>query len=202
MTRVSRPRVVLASQSPRRADILRQLGLEPEISPADVDESERAGEGPAAYVERLAREKAEAVAIDPAALYVGGDTTVVLDDEILSKPVHEQDAVAMLLRLAGRSHQVLSGVAVRSGGRTVSEVVRTTVRMRPFDEAVARGYVATGEPMDKAGGYGIQGRGAALVDSIDGDYYAVVGFPVGAFLRLLGRVGWHFDFASLRATDS
>ena len=108
----------------------------------------------------------------------------------------------MLMRLAGGSHEVLSGIALRSGGRTLSEVARTTVRMRDFDEATARAYAATGEPMDKAGGYGIQGQGAALVESIDGDYYAVVGFPVAAFLRLLDRGGWRFDFDSIRATGA
>lgn len=195
-------RIVLASRSPRRADILRQLGLDPEVSPADVDESERVGEAPGAYVERLAREKAEAVATDPSTLYVGGDTTVLLGTEVLSKPTDEGDAVRMLLRLSGESHEVLSGIALTWGDRTVSEVVRTTVRMRPFDESAAHSYVATGEPMDKAGGYGIQGRGAALVDSIDGDYYAVVGFPVGAFIRLLDRVGWRFDFDSVRPLDT
>ena len=194
-------RLVLASQSPRRADVLRQLGLAPEIEPADIDESERPGEDPAAYVERLAREKAEAVAVDPDALYVGGDTTVVSGAAVLAKPGSEEEAVAMLMRLAGGSHEVLSGIALSSGGRTLSEVARTTVRMRDFDEATARAYAATGEPMDKAGGYGIQGQGAALVESIDGDYYAVVGFPVAAFLRLLDRGGWRFDFDSIRAAD-
>lgn len=195
-------RLVLASQSPRRADVLKQLGLDPEIEPANVDESVGVGEAPAAYVERLAREKAEAVAVNqPDALVVGGDTVVVDGARLLSKPEDEDDAVAMLTRLSGRTHEVLSGIALSVGGETYSTVARTHVRMRPFDAAVARAYVDTGEPMDKAGSYGIQGAGAALVESIEGDYYAVVGFPVGAFFDLLSRAGFGFDFHSLRRSD-
>ena len=107
----------------------------------------------------------------------------------------------MLNRLSGRAHDVLSGIAVTVGGETYSTVVRTTVRMRPFDVRMARAYVDTGEPMDKAGSYGIQGIGASLVDSIEGDYYAVVGFPVGGFIDLLARAGWRFDVHTLRRSD-
>ena len=208
------PRLVLASASPRRRDILRQLDLEPEIRSADVDEAYLPGESPAEHVERLARAKADAIAgALPAVgrgdvLVVGGDTVVVDGDRVLVKPADEEDAVSTLMTLAGRSHLVLSGLAVASvpaaGGRvpTVSGVARTAVRMRAFDEAMARSYVGTGEPMDKAGSYGIQGRGAALVEAVDGDYYSVVGFPVGLFLDLLARLGWTFDFGSFTPTSS
>lgn len=213
------PRLILASASPRRLDILRQLGLEPEVRPADLDESYLSGESPAEHVERLARAKAEAVAkavlqeggADAAAgsageaagdadggplLVLGGDTVVVEGDRVLAKPVDEDDAVEMLLSLSGRPHEVLSGLALTQPDPlgTVSAVSRTVVRMRSFDEETARHYVGTGEPMDKAGSYGIQGMGAALVDGIEGDYYSVVGFPVGAFLDLLERAGWRFAF--------
>lgn len=202
--------LVLASQSPRRADILRQLGLDPDVRPADVDESRLSGEMPGAYVERLARAKAGEIAVvEPSSLVIGGDTVVVDGTDVLSKPDGAEAAVAMLLRLAGREHEVLSGIAltgpesVHSAGdatdllgpvRSVSTVARTRVVMRPFDEDIARAYVETGEPLDKAGGYGIQGQGAALVAEVHGDYNAVVGFPVGAFLDLLGQLGWRLNF--------
>lgn len=209
------PRLMLASASPRRLDILRQLGLEPEQRPADVDEAYLPGESPDEHVERLARLKAETVReglrgipghglgggahTDPT-LIVGGDTVVVHEGEVVVKPVDEDDAVRIVLSLSGGAHEVLSGLAVAGAGRTVSGVARTVVRMRAFDEATARAYVATGEPMDKAGGYGIQGRGAALVSGIEGDYYSVVGFPVGLFLDLLERVGWRYAFGSFTPT--
>lgn len=194
------PRLVLASGSPRRADVLRQLGFRPEVRPADVDESYLQGEQPAAHVERLARAKAELVASrDRSALVVGGDTVVVIDGRVLSKPSGPHDAVATLVSLAGRSHEVFSGLALAGPHGTLAAVARATVRFRPFDRDTARRYVETGEPLDKAGAYGIQGLGAALVDSIDGDYYCVVGFPVGAFLDLLGRAGWRYDFGRLRS---
>lgn len=190
------PKLVLASASPRRADILRQLGLNPEIVPAHVDETYLAGETPSDHVERLARAKAEAVR-DSGDLVVGGDTIVLHADRVLAKPIDAEDAVAMLRSLAGRTHVVLSGVALSGAHGTVSTVVTTSVLMADFDEAFARAYVATGEPLDKAGAYGIQGQGAALVEAIEGDYYSVVGFPVGAFLRLVRQAGWRFTFGAL-----
>jgi septum formation protein len=190
------PKLVLASASPRRADILRQLGLNPAIVPAHVDESYLPGETPTEHVERLARAKAEAVG-DASDLVVGGDTIVLDGDRMLAKPTDAEDAVTMLMSLAGRTHVVLSGVALSGSHGTVSRVVTTSVRMAEFDEAFARAYVATGEPLDKAGAYGIQGQGAALVEAIEGDYYSVVGFPVGAFLRLLEEAGWPFTFGAL-----
>jgi septum formation protein len=192
------PRLVLASQSPRRAELLRMLGLTFETVPADIDETWGAGEAAAAHAERLAREKAEAVAAQrPDAVVVGSDTVVVLDDVVLGKPRDEADAVAMLMRLQGRAHTVATGVAVMHGDRVHSTVEEVTVRFRAFDTATAREYARTGEPLDKAGGYGIQGRGATLVDGIDGDYYAVVGLPIRRLLALLERTGLHYDFGGL-----
>lgn len=192
-------RIVLASASPRRADVMRQLGLAPAIRPADVDESYLPGETPAEHVERLARAKAQKLALsEPDALVVGGDTVVVVDGgKVMSKPCGPHEARQMLEGLAGGEHEVLSGIAIAGSHGIVSTVSRTRVRMRPFDAATAAAYVETGEPLDKAGGYGIQGLGAALVERIDGDYYSVVGFPVAAFLELLERAGWRFDFGSL-----
>ena len=192
------PRLVLASASPRRSDVLRQLGLEPEVRPADVDETYLDGETPEEHVERLARAKAGAAAADvPGALVVGGDTVVVDQGRVLTKPADERAAVEMLLGLSGGTHEVLSGIALAGPHGTVSRVARTEVRMGAFDHATATAYVATGEPMDKAGGYGIQGLGAALVDGIEGDYYAVVGFPVGAFIALLEEAGVRYAFGTL-----
>lgn len=191
-------RFILASQSPRRADVLHQLGLVPEVRPADVDESYLEGETPREHVERLARSKAEAVfQREGGALVVGGDTVVMHDGGVLVKPIDEESAIEMVAALSGTRHAVHSGIALAGPHGIVSSVATATVQMRTYDRATAAAYVATGEPMDKAGGYGIQGLGAALVDSIDGDYYAVVGFPVTAFLGLLEDAGFRYDFGAI-----
>lgn len=192
------PRIVLASASPRRADLLRQMGLHPAVRPAHVDESYLPGEGAEAHVDRLARMKAESIArSEPGALVVGGDTVVVEGDRILGKPRDEAEAVEMLLTLAGKAHLVLSGIAVTGESGTVSAVGRARVHFRAFGLEEAHEYAATREPLDKAGAYGIQGFGAALVDGIDGDYYTVVGFPIACFIELLARSGWRYAFGSL-----
>jgi septum formation protein len=192
------PPLVLASASPRRLDVLRQLGLAPEVRAGTVDESYLPGESPAAHVERLARAKAAAEAARrPDALVVAGDTIVVLDGRVLGKPKDGADAAAMLMGLAGRTHEVLTALALAGGHGLVSAVSRASVRFRDFDADTARAYVESGEPLDKAGAYGIQGLGAALVESISGDYYCVVGFPVAAFLDLLARAGWRYEFGRL-----
>ncbi|MDX1675341.1 MAG: nucleoside triphosphate pyrophosphatase [Longimicrobiales bacterium] len=199
------PPLVLASASPRRARLLRQIGLTFAVDPARVDEAALPDETAADHVRRLALEKARTVAArHPAAVVIGGDTVVVLDDEILTKPASLADAVATLLRLQGREHRVESGVAmVAPDGRVASAVVGADVRFRPFDAGLAEAYVATGEPMDKAGGYGIQGKGAVLVESIRGDYFTIMGLPVARLVRMLEELGYRFDFdgAVMHADD-
>jgi septum formation protein len=193
-------RLILASQSPRRAELLRMLGLSFETRPADIDETFGPGEDPVAHAERLAREKALAVAGGARdAVVVGSDTVVLVDGELLGKPRDERDAVRMLLRLEGRDHTVATGLAVAGADGIRSAVEQVTVRFRRFDEETAAAYVATGEPMDKAGAYGIQGRGATLVERIEGDYFAVVGLPLCRLILLLQEAGLHYDFAALRA---
>jgi septum formation protein len=164
------------------------------VRPSDVDESLRAGEEPADYVLRLALEKAAAGARD-GELVLGADTTVVLDGEVLGKPLDAADARAMLGRIAGREHVVFTGVALHDGtsGRRVSAVDTTRVRMAPLTEAQIAWYVATGEPMDKAGAYGIQGKGALFVDQVFGNYGNVVGLPLPMVRRLMAEIGLPID---------
>ena len=177
---VRRPVIVLASASPRRAELLAAAGVPFDVDTADVDETPRDGEAPHDYVRRLAEAKARAVAVrHPARLVLGADTTVVVDGTILGKPVDAADAGDMLRRLSGRSHQVLTGVALVRDGRTVEVGVAVTdVWFAAMTEADIDAYVATGEPMDKAGAYGIQGRASCFVTRIDGSYSNVVGLPV------------------------
>lgn len=195
---MSAPPLVLASGSPRRRQLLKQLGLRFEVDVAEVDESERPGEPAAALARRLALTKARAVAERrPDALVVGGDTVVTLHGALLGKPADERAAVAALLRLQGHEHRVETGVAVVApGGRHTSDVVGADVRFRRFDRALAEAYVATGEPMDKAGGYGIQGLGAVLVESMKGDYFAVMGLPLSRLVGLLVELGWAYRFGT------
>ncbi len=183
--------LVLASQSPRRRQLLDMLGLPVLVSPAHVQEIPLPGEPPAAYARRLARDKARAV---PGAWVLGADTIVVLGDELLEKPADAEDAVRMLLRLQGRRHQVITSVCLLAGGREYEAQDVTDVVFRPATEAFLRAYVATGEPMDKAGAYGIQGYGAALVERIEGDFFSVMGLPVRLVLELLERAGWVYRF--------
>jgi septum formation protein len=192
-----RPALVLASKSPRRAELLRRLGLEFRIVAAEVDESYVDHEMPADHAERLAREKAITIARqESGALVIGCDTIVIIDSDVLGKPRDKDEALRMLLRLAGRDHEVITGVAVASGERMYSAIERVRVRFRSLGRSECEAYVATGEPMDKAGAYGIQGFGSALVDSIEGDYFAVVGLPVSRTLQLLNRAGWRYLFDS------
>jgi len=188
--------IVLASASPRRRELLALLGLTFEVAPADLDETWRNGEAPAAHAERLAREKAAARA-RPGAVAIGSDTIVVIDGEILGKPRDAAEAAAMLRRLSGREHEVFTGVAVSFGGKAASGAARTVVRFRPLDDATIRAYVATGEPMDKAGAYGIQGYGAVLVERIDGDYFTVMGLGLVLLTGLLVRVGLTYRFGAI-----
>ncbi|HET6679572.1 MAG TPA: Maf family protein [Gemmatimonadaceae bacterium] len=189
------PRVVLASQSPRRRDLLTLIGIAHVVRPADVDERRRDGESPDALAERLARAKAMAVgATDPDAIVIGSDTIVVLDGEVLGKPGDTAEARAMLRRLSARTHTVMTAVAVARGDRVLSGVERVTVTFRALDERAIDRYVATGEPMDKAGAYGIQGFGATIVERVDGDYFAVMGLALGRLIELLASLGVGYAF--------
>jgi len=174
------PHLILASASPRRRELLQQIGVPFHVQPVDICEDARPGESAAAYVTRLAKEKAQAgLAIaDAAAVVLGADTTVVIDGRILAKPADEEDAVGMLMRLSGRRHQVLTAVALSSAERTEVRCVTTEVEFIELDEARCRQYWCTGEPCDKAGAYGIQGLGAVFVKAIHGSYSAVVGLPL------------------------
>ena len=192
------PRIVLGSASPRRRELLSLIAVPHDVIPADIDEAEHAGEAPAAYVERLAREKATAVArAAPDALVIGADTTVVIDGAILGKPADTADAARMLGMLAGRSHAVYTSVAVCHDGRLESDIEVVAVSMRPLGADEIEAYIATGEPMDKAGAYGIQGYGATIVDRIDGDYFAVMGLPLVRLVRLMQRLGVEYRFGAL-----
>lgn len=193
---MSRP-LVLASASPRRTALLSRLGIEHTVDPADVDERELPGETPEGHVRRLAATKARTVAArHPDSLVLAGDTVVVRDGAILGKPRDAEDAVEMLLSLSGRAHEVLSGLALADPARGAVHlrIEQATVVFRDIDVPLARAYAATGEPMDKAGAYGIQGRGAALVTRVEGDYHTVVGLPVAALVSLLDEVGRPYRF--------
>ena len=183
--------LTLASASPRRRQLLEMLGVPVRVVPSNVAEVHVPGEAPRAYVERLARDKATSV---PGDLVLGADTTVVLDGQLLEKPADADDAVRMLRLLQGRTHEVMTSVALVSGGvvRQATDVTRVT--FRPADEEFLRAYVATGEPMDKAGAYGIQGYGAALIDRIEGDFFGVMGLPLRLVLELLAAVGRPYAF--------
>jgi septum formation protein len=193
------PPLVLASKSPRRSQLLQQLGLHFEVVPADVDERYASGESARAHAERLAREKAQVVARHrPEALVVGSDTVVVLEDRIFGKPGSRAEAINMLMQLEGRVHRVETGIAVAGPqGRLESAVESVQVYFRRFDRETAEAYVDTTEPMDKAGAYGIQGHGAVLVERIVGDFFAVMGLPVGRMLDLLRALGWKYNFHGL-----
>jgi septum formation protein len=187
-------RLILASASPRRRDLLQGLGVRCEVRPAAVEERARPDETPEALVRRLARDKARHVAAtcgtDDVAAVLGADTAVVLDDEVLGKPADADEARAMLAKLAGRSHRVLTGVhLVRPAGDEAGTTGCTHVRFRTYGESTIRWYAASGEPLDKAGAYGIQGRGALLCEGIEGSWSNVVGLPLEALPELFRRVG-------------
>lgn len=192
------PRVILASQSPRRRELLTLIGVPHEVMPADLDESYLTGETPRAHCERLAREKAAAIAAAaPDAVVVGSDTIVVVDGDVLGKPRDEAEARRMLARLSGRAHRVMTGVAVAWNGQLQSDVEEVDVTFRDLDEAHITAYVATREPMDKAGAYGIQGYGATIVERVNGDYFAVMGLPLHRLVRLWEAMGLRYPFGAL-----
>jgi septum formation protein len=170
--------IVLASQSPRRAEILRQAGIAFSVRPASVDETPRDGERPLDYVARLAEEKAAAVPAAPDEIVLGADTTVVIDGKILSKPADEADARRMLALLAGRRHEVMTGICLKRGEERVSDTAVTEVWFGPMSEEEIAEYAASSEPLDKAGAYAIQGLASKYVDKIHGCYFNVVGLPI------------------------
>lgn len=184
--------IILASGSPRRRELLERMGIREftVISPA-ADESLEDGAPPAEQVERLSRRKADAVAAqaDPDALIIAADTVVALEGTILGKPADEEEAFRMLSALSGVRHQVYTGVTVARGGRTLTRHEVTSVDFRSLEPEEVELYIATGECMDKAGAYGIQGYGALLVEGINGDYYNVVGLPVACLAQMLKEFG-------------
>jgi len=189
--------VVLASQSPRRRQLLSLIGIEHDVRPANIDESYFPGEEPRAHALRLARGKVEAIAA-PGAVTIGSDTIVILDGELLGKPADVAEAATTLRRLSGRAHTVITAVAVHWRDQLVADAEEVTVTFRSLSDAEIAAYIATGEPMDKAGAYGIQGYGATIVDRVDGDYFAVMGLPLNRLTRLLESLGLAYSFGPLR----
>jgi septum formation protein len=191
-------RVVLASGSPRRRQLLELIGIPHEVRPSDIDESLKGRESPRKHAERLAREKATAVASkDSDVITIAADTIVVIDKKILGKPSNAVDAGSMLSLLNGREHTVITGVAVSRGQKLKSAVEEVAVTFRKLTEDEIDAYIATGEPMDKAGAYGIQGFGATIVKRIEGDYFAVMGLPIVKVVLLLGELGIDYRFGAL-----
>ena len=192
-------RVILASQSPRRRELLSLIGIEHEVQPADIDETPWPEELPIPHAERLARAKAQVIAARaPDALVIAADTIVVIDGAILGKPADIPDARAMLRRLSGRTHDVCTAMAVAIGDEVRSQVVTVPVRFRALDDDTIARYVNTGEPMDKAGAYGIQGYGATIVEHIEGDYFAVMGLSLVTIVQLAKTMGVTYQFGPLR----
>ena len=185
--------LVLASASPRRRELLQRLGVRFNCQPADIDEAVHAGEAPQDYVARMAREKAAVVvAVSAGGLPVlAADTSVVIDNDILGKPRDHFDGLAMLARLSGRTHTVMTAICLHTPEQSSCEVISTEVTFTGLDRASCEAYLATDEPWDKAGGYGIQGLGGAFVSAIEGSYSNVVGLPLCETWRLLAAHGIH-----------
>jgi septum formation protein len=199
---VSECRVVLASGSPRRHQLLNLIGIAHEVRPPNIDETMRPRETPRRHAERLAREKASAVAKrDPDLITIGADTIVVVNRKVLGKPRDTDDAARMLALLSGREHMVTTAVAVSRGKKLRSAVEEVSVRFRRLRDDEIEAYIATGEPMDKAGAYGIQGFGATIVERIEGDYFAVMGLPIVRLVGLLRDVGIRYQFGNLAAIE-
>jgi septum formation protein len=183
-------RLVLASASPRRADLLRAAGITFEIAPATIEETFHAGEIPGAAVVRLATAKATAVALkNKDAIVLGADTTVVVGGEPLGKPVDDADAARMLRLLSGRAHDVLTGVCLYTGHQTITYVERTSVRVACLSDEEIAWYVASGESSDKAGAYAIQGLGSRFIEAVEGSYSNVVGLPISSVYAALKALG-------------
>jgi septum formation protein len=192
-------RLILASASPRRRELLTQVGLTFEVIPAHIDETRRASEQPAAYVQRLALEKAQTIhGLHPDAFVLGADTTVEIDGNALEKPADRAEAERMLRTLSGRTHHVHTGLALLSPLQSSEPAERThlettSVTFSAIDEAELQHYLDSDEPYDKAGAYGIQGYAARWIPRIDGDYFNVMGLPLAATVRLLHDLGYRPD---------
>ncbi len=193
--------VILASGSPRRRQLLQLIGIDHQVSPSNIDETMRPRETPRRHAERLAREKASAIATrEPDRITIGADTIVVINRKVLGKPRDEDDARRMLAMLSGRRHTVITAVAVARGRKLRSAVEEVGVKFRRLGEAEIDAYIATGEPMDKAGAYGIQGFGATIVECVDGDYFAVMGLPLARLVTLMRDLGVRYHFGRLEVT--
>lgn len=182
--------IVLASGSPRRQELLQRIGImDFDIRVPETDETYPSGLTPSQIVEHISRKKAEAVLCSPDELIITADTMVFLDDQRLGKPKDEADALQMLTALQGRHHTVCTGVTIRQGNRFLTESESTEVYFRPATEAELLAYIATKEPMDKAGAYGVQGKGALLVERLNGDFFNVMGLPVLRLSQMLQTFG-------------
>jgi septum formation protein len=190
-------KVILASASPRRHELLSQIGVRFEVRVPDIDESPIEGEDPVAYVRRLAIGKAAAISAAPDELVIAADTTVDLDSVIMGKPIDDQDARSMLCRLSGQTHRVHTGVAVRLGARELVGVCTTLVTFVSLDDATIGWYLDTGEPLGKAGSYALQGAGAVLVAGVEGSVSNVIGLPLHLVVELADRL----DVTLLTASD-
>jgi septum formation protein len=192
-------KVILASSSPRRRELLNLIGIAHEVRPANLDESMRPRETPRRHAERLARDKATAIATrDPDLITIAADTIVVINRKVLGKPADKEDAARMLGMLSGREHTVITAVAVSRGKKLRSAIEEVKVKFRRLREDEIDAYVSTGEPMDKAGAYGIQGFGATIVERVEGDYFAVMGLPLVRLIGLMRDVGVQYTFGSIR----
>jgi septum formation protein len=181
--------LVLASKSPRRQQILRDAGIPFVVRSADIPEERRPNESPVDYVRRLAEEKACAVTIAASEVVLGADTIVLVDGEVLEKPRDVRDAMRMLGLLSGREHEVITGICLRSETRKIVDIASTRVHFVPLTREEIEAYAASGEPMDKAGGYAIQGLAAKFVDRVEGSYSNVVGLPVALVFGRLKEIG-------------
>ena len=178
-------KLVLASRSPRRAELLKAAGFDFTVRAADIDETPYEGENPLNYVQRMAKEKAYAIPAASDELLLAADTTVVLENEILGKPINAADAIRMLRALSGKRHEVITAICLRRGDVIRTGLESTSVWFTPMTDAEIAGYAASGEPMDKAGAYGIQGLASKFIDRIEGSYTNVVGLPISTVYRNL-----------------
>lgn len=194
MTTASRFEIILASASPRRSELLRQIRVQHRIQPVHIDESAASGEAPAVYVVRLAEAKAEALwrllTPDQRLPVLGADTTVALDNTLFGKPRDRADGLGMLAELAGRTHRVYTAVALRSEQGLESRLSVSSVTFKALSAAEREAYWASGEPGDKAGSYAVQGLAAAFITRLEGNYSGVMGLPLAETAELLGRIGW------------